>query len=527
MSVVKRIHRYTLKSYLGPFILTFFIAEFVLLMQFVWKYVDDLVGKGLETSVILELMWYTSASLVPMALPIAILLSSIMTLGSMAESLELVAIKSAGVSLYRLMRPLIIFSLFTALAAFYFSNNILPVANLKTRSLIMDIQKQRPALDIQPGVFYNGIPDLVVRVDRVGKDKKTLGDVIIYDHSDYSKGNGRVTLAESGRIEVTSDDRYLLLALHNGVTYDELGFFGKRDPNLPEAVQHFKDQVILIDLSEFKLSRESENLYKDHYQMMTISQLDKAMFDIRNEGRQRSEAYTVSMRKTYFFGRKSSSSAQSNPFAAQDSANIRSLNMLTPGLPNNNMKNMMESRYQVPVVQSDSTRPLISFAEFGKNDWMEELRPEMQIQMYDLALNVARSNRARAEDYTNEIKYRNENLARHKTEWHRKFTLSVACVLLFFIGAPLGAIIKRGGLGLPLVSATLIFIAYYLLSTIGEKAAKSLTLTPFWGMWISTLVLLPFGVLLTYMAANDSKIFERETYKDLGKKFLFWRRWKK
>jgi len=527
MSVVKRIHRYTLKSYLGPFILTFFIAEFVLLMQFVWKYVDDLVGKGLETSVILELMWYTSASLVPMALPIAILLSSIMTLGSMAESLELVAIKSAGVSLYRLMRPLIIFSLITALAAFYFSNNILPVANLKTRSLIMDIQKQRPALDIQPGVFYNGIPDLVVRVDRVGKDKKSLYDVIIYDHSDYSKGNGRVTLAQSGRIEVTSDDRYLLLALHNGVTYDELGFFGKRDPDLPEAVQHFKDQVILIDLSEFKLSRESENLYKDHYQMMTISQLDKAMFDIRNEGRQRSEAYTTSMRKTYFFGRKSSSSAQVNPFASQDSASIRTMRMLNPALPNNSMKNMMDSRYQVPVVQGDSTRPLISFEEFGKNDWMEELKPEMQIQMYDLALNVARSNRARAEDYTSEIKYRNENLARHKTEWHRKFTLSVACVLLFFIGAPLGAIIKRGGLGLPLVSATLIFIAYYLLSTIGEKAAKSLTLTPFWGMWISTLVLLPFGVLLTYMAANDSKVFERETYKDLGKKFLFWRRWKK
>jgi len=526
MSIVKRIHRYTLKSYLGPFILTFFIAEFVLLMQFVWKYVDDLVGKGLETSVILELMWYTSASLVPMALPIAILLSSIMTLGSMAESLELVAIKSAGVSLYRLMRPLIIFSFITALAAFYFSNNILPVANLKTRSLIMDIQKQRPALDIQPGVFYNGIPDLVVRVERVGKDKKTLHDVMIYDHSDYSKGNSRVTLAESGRIEVTSDDRYLLLALHKGVTYDELGFFGKRDPNLPEAVQRFNDEVILIDLSEFKLSRESENLYKDHYQMMTISQLDKAMFDIRNEGRQRSDAYTQSMRKTYFFGRKSSASSQVNPFASQDSASVRNIAMLNPNM-SGNIKTMIESRYTVPVAQRDSSRALISLEEFGNDNWIAELKPEMQIQMYDLALNVARSNRARAEDYTNEIKYRNENLARHKTEWHRKFTLSVACILLFFIGAPLGAIIKRGGLGLPLVSATLIFIAYYLLSTIGEKAAKSLTMTPFWGMWISTVVLLPFGILLTYMAANDSKIFERETYKELGKKLIMWRRWKK
>lgn len=522
MAVIKRIHRYTLKSYLGPFVLTFFIAEFVLLMQFVWKYVDDLVGKGLETSVILELMWYTSASLVPMALPLAILLSSIMTLGGMAESLELVAIKSSGVSLYRLLRPLIIFSFITGIAAFYFSNNILPVANLKARALIMDIQKQRPALDIQPGAFYAGIPDLVVKVDEVGKDKKSLTGVLIYDHSDYSKGNARVTLAKTGRVEVSSDDGYLVLSLHDGVTYDEIGFFGKRDPSLPEMKQVFNTQVLLIDLSAFKFSRESEDMYKDHYQMMTISQLDKAMLDIRNEGNQRSSAYANSMRKTYFFGRAD------NANKAQALTNMSMPPQVIPGLvnPNRELKNVPSNSQDGQLVQ-DSSKVLLSIHEFKNANWMDKFNQETKHQFYDLAINVSKSNMSRAEDYSNELKYRNQNMARHKTEWHRKFTLSVACILLFFIGAPLGAIIKRGGLGLPLVAATMIFILYYILSTIGEKSAKSLSMSPFMGMWISTIVLLPFGILLTIMAANDSKIFERETYKNMLRKLLFFVKWKK
>lgn len=515
MAIIKRIHRYTLKSYLGPFILTFFIAEFVLLMQFVWKYVDDLVGKGLDTMVIAELMWYTSASLVPMALPLAILLSSIMTLGSMAESLELVAVKSSGVSLYRLLSPLTIFSLITAIAAFYFSNNILPVANLKARSLILDIQKQRPALDIQPGSFYTGIPDMVVKVDNVGKDKKSLTNVLIYDHSDYSKGNGRVTLAETGRVEVSSDDGYLVLSLHNGVTYDEMGFFGKRDPRLPEMKETFKTQVLLIDLSSFKLSRESEDLYKDHYQMMTISQLDKAMFDIKNEGVQRTSAYSNSMKKTYFFGRKVNNDSQ----RANIPEAIPNQPILLPGSP----ATSNQIREEVPT--TPLAKDKVHVNELSDPLWLSKMSSATQLQLYDLALNVSRSNGSRAEDFSNELKYRDQNLARHKTEWHRKFTLSIACILLFFIGAPLGAIIKRGGLGLPLVTATLIFIFYYVLSTIGEKSAKSLSMSPFMGMWISTIVLLPFGIILTYMAANDSKIFERETYKNLFKKFGIFKRW--
>lgn len=523
MAVIKRLHRYTLKSYLGPFILTFFIAEFVLLMQFVWKYVDDLVGKGLETSVIIELMWYTSASLVPMALPLAILLSSIMTLGGMAETLELVAVKSSGVSLYRLLRPLIIFSFITGIAAFYFSNNILPVANLKARALIMDIQKQRPALDIQPGTFYAGIPDLVVKVDEVAKDKKSLKGVMIYDHSDYSKGNGRVTLAETGRVEVSSDDGYLVLSLHDGITYDELGFFGKRDPSLPEMKNTFKTQVLLIDLSAFKFSRESEDMYKDHYQMMTISQLDKAMLDIRNEGNQRSSAYGNSMRKTYFFGRNETANRkQINTTLTSNTAKTAS-NFHNPLAIIKEVNDKNEAK----IVNLDSTKILLNLIDLAKPDWMTIYKKDQQLQFYDLAINVSRSNKSRAEDYSNELKYRQQNMARHKTEWHRKFTLSIACILLFFIGAPLGAIIKRGGLGLPLVSATMIFILYYVLSTIGEKSAKSLSMSPFMGMWVSTLVLLPFGILLTYMAANDSKVFERETYKNLFRKTLLLKKWRK
>lgn len=510
--LIKRLHILVLKNYLGPFILTFFIAEFVLIMQFIWKYIDDLAGKGLEPIVIAEFILYLSASIVPMALPLAILLSGIMTFGALAENLELVACKAAGISLYRVMAPLIVVSMALGGAAFYFSNNVLPVANLKLRSLLVDIQKQRPAIDIKPGMFYEGIKDLVIRVESVSEDKKTLSGVLIYDHTRRDNGNARVTLAKSGHIEVTPDEAYLVLRLDEGVTYDEMGFFGRPDPKLPFVKNYFLSQTIPIDLSDFKLSRNSEDVYKDHYQMMSVRQLEKSIADLRLQYDNRVNDFSYSVKQNYFFGRKTA-----RPMGMELAPAVAPQANMNPLLPQNRQPKQEKDSANVPTVAAGTALPATPAALFSAQamstpDYIAKADTIRALQVLDQARNITQNSKLRSGDFMLEKQGRSESIARYMAEWHRKFTLSVACVVLLFVGAPLGAIIKKGGLGLPLVVSIFIFILYYVISTIGEKAVKQLTMTPFTGMWISTLILVPVGLFFTIKAANDSKLFDRDWY---------------
>lgn len=508
--LIKRLHILVLKNYLGPFILTFFIAEFVLIMQFIWKYIDDLAGKGLEPIIIAEFILYLSASIVPMALPLAILLSGIMTFGSLAEDLELVACKAAGISLYRVMSPLIVVSMLLGVAAFYFSNNVLPVANLKLRSLLVDIQKQRPAIDIKPGMFYEGIKDLVIRVESVSEDKKTLSGVLIYDHTRRDNGNARVTLAKSGNIEVTPDEAYLVLRLNDGVTYDEMGFFGRPDPKLPFVKNYFLSQIIPIDLSDFKLSRNSEDVYKDHYQMMSVRQLEKSIADLRLQYDNRVNDFSHSVKQNYFFGRNTARPLGMELAPAQvPPPNQNPLLPQKPFAPFGKDTLKAQDSSAIAAVPAPS---LFSAQALSSPDFVAKADTIRALQVLDQARNITQNSKLRSGDFMVEKRSRSESIARYMAEWHRKFTLSVACVVLFFVGAPLGAIIKKGGLGLPLVVSIFIFILYYVISTIGEKAVKQLTMTPFMGMWISTLILVPVGLFFTIKAANDSKLFDRDWY---------------
>lgn len=502
-----------LRSYMGPYVLTFFISLFVLLMQFIWKYIDDLAGKGLETSVIAELLIYASTGMVPMALPLAILLSSIMIFGAKAEHYELVASKAAGISLIKMMHPLILFMVVNAVFAFYFSNYVMPVANLKTRALVMDIQRQRPAIDIKPGVFYYGLKGLTIRIDKVAKNKKDLTGILVYDHTTAHTGNSRITLAESGTIEITNDERFLMFRLHKGIMYDEAGFFVNRDASFPHIKNKFKEQIFLVDLSEFKLSRNSEGMFKDHYTMLNVTQLNRAMEDLNRDFEQRVDDYSKSMRQTYFFGR-GAQQKNLNPFAAEDSAKKARINLIKGGGLDVPLKMENENLNTIHVNEGnhDLKTVKLSAKDFVSDKPLQFIDKARQEQVIETALNIARGNQSRCNDFVLEMKYRKENVARHDAEWHKKFTLSVACIVLFFIGAPLGAIIKRGGFGLPFVASVLIFIFYYVLSTIGEKAVKQLTLTPFWGMWLSTIVLIPIGIFLTIKANNDSKLFNRDAY---------------
>jgi lipopolysaccharide export system permease protein len=284
---LRTLDRYLFFSYLGPFILTLFISLFVLVMQFLWLYIDDLVGKGLELKVVAEIFYYVILTLVPMALPLAILLSSIMTFGSLGEHYELAALKAAGYSLPRIMKPLIIFSVFLSVSAFFFSNNVLPYATLKWRSMIFDVTRQKPAITITEGVFYTGINKYVIRVEKKDPDGKTLRDIMIYDHS-AGLGNTRVVIAESGYMEMSEDLKYFIISLRNGHSYDEIAD-KENGAYHPLIRSTFKEQIMKINLSGFEYNRTDEELFKSNFEMMNLSQILTENDTLQKEKKERVE----------------------------------------------------------------------------------------------------------------------------------------------------------------------------------------------------------------------------------------------
>ncbi|MFN4234477.1 MAG: LptF/LptG family permease [Bacteroidia bacterium] len=471
--MIKRIHLYVVKSYLGPFVLTFTIALFVLLMQFLWKYLEDLVGKGLEWYIIAELLVYASASLVPLALPLAILLASIMTFGNLAERYELIAMKSVGLSLPNIMKWLIVVTVLTSLGAFYFSNNILPVANLKFGALLYDITQQKPGIDLKEGIFYNGIEGFSIRVKKKEKGGEILKDIMIYDHTNKS-GNTKVILAEKGKMTVTPDKQFMILELENGYSYDDYKA-DHRSNEMPLLRSKFKKQIVRFDLSQFKLSRTDEGMFKDHYGMLNLSQLKTAVVDLYVE-------------------------------QIKSKENIQKIIKGN----SNYQRYFSDTLYQ----QSYTLRPqfdtLIHFENFSKNE---------KLMIVEGALNAARTAKLYVENLENDLDNRIKFINRHNIEWHRKLTLSVACIVLFFIGAPLGAIIRKGGLGMPVVVSVIFFLIFHIISITGEKSAREGVISAFWGMWMATFILLPLGIFLTYKASRDSSLFDIQYYLDFFKKF--------
>lgn len=456
---VKKLHKLVLTSYIGPFVMTFFISLFVLLMQFLWKYIDDLVGKGLEWHVIGELMFYASASLVGLALPLSILISSIMTMGSLGEHYELVALRSAGLSIGRVMQPLIVFSLVTSGLAFYFSNNLLPIANLKMGTLLYDIRHKKPTMDLRPGTFYKGIENYAIRVGSKGEDEVTLYDLMIYDHTE-NKGNNKLIVADSGRMEFEGD-QYLMLTLYSGKSYEQQDNRSRSELTYPHIRNEFQKEVIRFDMSEFNMRRSSEEIFKDNYKMQSLGQLSQNIDTLERSLGERRLNFHENLKKNFKYLSK-----------APDS-------------------NLVGTNYEKVLDLYDEPQ---------------------HARIVEAALNMARSTRSYTNSARDDMTARTSRVNRYWIEVHRKFTLSIACLILFFIGAPLGAIIRKGGLGLPTVFAIGFFLIYYLLSITGEKFATEGVWSVFSGMWLSSFVLLPVGLFLTYKAITDSKIFEWESY---------------
>jgi len=452
-------------------------------MQFLWKYIDDLVGKGLELKVIAELLMYASAGLVPMALPLSILLSSIMTFGNMGEHNELLALKSSGISLQRIMTPLIVLVIFISISAFFFSNNVLPYTNLKMGSLLYDIRHQRPELNIKPGIFNDRIDGYSIKIGQKDNTKNMMYNVMIYDHTD-KKGNIHVTTADSGKMNLTADEQYLIFDLYNGNSYNEL--VGKKTrtgiKTYPHRQDHFKEEQIILEISGFEFTRTNENLFRQNYQMLNIKQLDKAVDSLQKKLNERRKSFKKNLNKTYFFKKE-----------IKDTVRIDKL-----------MKE--KDIYAVAPINFDSA--------FAK------LNYKTKIKVIDGAQNYARTTKTYLSSISDNTIAQNRWIRRHQIEWHKKFTLSFACFILFFIGAPLGAIIRKGGIGMPTVVSVLFFILYYIISITGEKYVRSGVLQPFVGMWLSSFVLLPLGAFLTYKATTDSVILKIDTYFEFFKKLF-------
>ncbi len=449
---------------MGPFVLTFFITLFILVMQFLWKYVDDLVGKGLEWNIIAELLLYASANLVPMALPLSILLSSIMTYGNMGEHFELVAMKSAGISLQRAMLPLFAVVLILSGSAFYFSNNIWPIANLKFASLLHDVTKKKPAIDIKEGIFYQEIDGYVIRAGRKDAVNDLLYDLTIYDHTEKD-GNRKVIRAKQGSMKLSIDEANLILHLHDGNSYNEVK--GKSNPLNRSS---FKEETIFIDVSGFKMNRSDQDLFKNNYKMLNINQLSAYVDTIKLE----EIAGTNRLSKKFldgFYIYRDTVHANFFPDTSAVAINIK----------NENLKD--------------------------------------RISVYHTTVNNVRRSKTYITTLSRFKRSNSKLIDRHKIEWHRKFTLSIACLVLFFIGAPLGAIIRKGGLGMPVIISVVFFLVFHVLSITGEKLVKEGSIEPMYGMWLATAVLIPVGAFLSYKSTTDSVLFDKEWYGKLMSKF--------
>ncbi len=488
---MKKLHIFILKSFAGPFVLTFIITTFILLMQFLWKYIEDLVGKGLETDIIIKLLSYVSASLIPMALPLAVLLAALMTFGNLGENYELLALKASGISLQRIMRPLIVVSLIISVGAFLFSNHVVPAANLKMRTLFRDIKKQKSTFQINEGVFYNDIEGYSIKVEKKHPETGKLYQVMIYNHKDR-KENNKVTLADSGIMKMTPNEDKLFIRLYNGYTYTEVKEEGsQQNYHFPHRIDQFDEEQILLDLSGFGLHRSDENLYKSHYQMMNLNQLESMEDSIENEIQNIQNKFFHTLKyERYFNGYKMAKNLE--PYTPNDTS----------------------------VALKDISTPLY------KNYYLNTLDLKTRERIVRRALNNARNYKGHISSRNNYLKHKKVVYYKHKVEWHRKFTLSLACFIFFFIGAPLGAIIRKGGFGTPVVVSVVVFILYYIISMFGENLVEDLVIAPVQGMWGANIIILPLGVFLTYKATTDSTILNIETYFNVFKKIkkLFYRK---
>tara|TARA_B100001113_G_scaffold41087_1_gene29089 strand:+ start:1752 stop:3020 length:1269 start_codon:yes stop_codon:yes gene_type:complete len=411
-------------------------------MQFLWKYIDDLIGKGLSVVQVSELMLYSIARFVPIALPIAVLTSSVMVIGKLGEDYELAALQSSGISLIKVFKPIFLIIVLIGFSSYLFSNYVMPIANYKGGSLLYDIKKKKPSVNIKEGIFYNDIDGYSIKIENKSNSENLLNNILIYDHTDNT-GNKKVISAKSGKMVISDDEKYMELTLYNGNSYIELIDNKNKKSNHRKIT--FEEDLIRFDLSSFDL-KNSELLYKGHYAMLNNSQLEKSI----------------------------------------DSLNKRV--------------------FEKELLIQNRLLENYKYKENNKSDSTISINYLNQKKIHETAINKLRILKSVSNSNSNDLRYKQAIISKHKIEWHRKISLAFACLIMFLIGAPLGSIIRKGGFSIPLLVSIVLFVLYYVISITGEKTAKDLSISPFEGMWIANIIFIPISLILIALALKNSRL---------------------
>ncbi len=481
MKVIKKIAIYLLKNFLGLFLATFFIAVFILLMQFMWMHVNDLVGKGIGIGVLFEFFIYAAATVVPLALPLAILLSSLISFGNLAEKVELTAMKAAGISLFRILRPLAIFVAFLSIGAFYFSNNVLPKSQTKLWALIFSLRQKSPELDIPVGEFYDEISGYHIYV----REKTPRGELLNLMIYDYSAGfeNAKVMVADTGKLAASTDKQYLTLDLYNGESFENLEKKQQRatgtTKSIPYRRETFSHKRLVIDFAT-EFNRYDESILDDQHVSKDVTKLVHSIDSMQGVSQTRCAEQSEQLIRERYFGREN-----------------------------------RNGTVQIPAVITKEER-----ASHNLDSLWSRLSINQHLQVLTTAQDRARTYRDQIEYNAILLDDADRYIRKHEIELYRRFTLAFACLVFFFIGAPLGTIIRKGGLGAPVVISVILFIVYYIIDNTGYKMARE-AIWPCWaGMWLSSFILLPTGIFLTYKAATDSPLFNPEAWTTTFKRFF-------
>ena len=518
---MKKIDKLILTSFLGPYVLTFLVVVFILLIQHMLKYFDDFVGKGLEWHVYAKLMFYFSINITPMAMPLGVLLSSLMTYGNLGEQFELTAIKSSGISLLRTLRPIFIFVLFLSVGMFFFNNHVVPLANLQAYSLLWDIKQTKPSLDIREGQFYTGLPNYSIKVTKKMPDGITMKDVIIYDHN-RTDGNQRVILADSCRMYTFMNDRYLMMELYNGSRNAEEKIKQKGRIRITPVNQFYREDFsemkIVFSLASFDMNRTDLELFSSNKAMKNIKELTTDIDSMYNTIKQ--SVYNTYQRTNQVFDIHMVDSLvipaelTRAKFEKDTTITIRKTKRLEEN----------EHQYEKVIEMAginfafEENGDLSDSTLAGIDHYFTSLNERRKV--VDFAINRARFAKNMVSGENTRIAGILRTSYRFIIEKFRKYSYAFTCMTMFLIGAPLGAIIKRGGLGFPVLISIGFFITNYVLTIIAEKWAKQGFVEGEYAVWFSNIVLLPIGLYFLRQARNDARLFEADFYRVVWDKLI-------
>ncbi len=577
---MRKLDKLVLRSFMGPFVLTLFVVVFILLTQMMLNKMDEFIGKGLGVVVLSELMFYFSINITQTALPLAVLLSSLMAFGNLGEFSELTAIKGAGISLLRALRPAFILVVIITVLAFLNNNYVVTKANLKAYSLLYDIKKHKPSLDIKQGTFYNGIPGFSIKVNKKYPDGETLGDIIIYDHSGNA-GNNNVTFADSGRMYTVLNSRYLMFELFDGKNYEELPKSGgTRRKTISDFIRSsFSSSKMVLSLASFDFKKSKEDLWISHYYMKNIQQLSTdvdsmemgildskiSIFDDAQRAFGRYYRNRITMPSEYIarkhyrdsigvIKQKADSVEYRNQAEAElmmdtidtvlpEKLKMDVIDIVPPGKLNKELK-LAKQTQAVTNFPGKRTKPIKAINTFQKvNDIKVKIPPvriqdtwkKLPVSMINIdsifenkrtkgqglrfALSETRNIKNKLNVQASRLRNQKLMITKYKIERNKKYSQAFACLVMFLIGAPLGAIIKKGGLGVPVIISIVFFIIYYIMTITGKKWAEEGAVTPFIGIWGYSFILLPVGIFFLKQARNDARLLESDFYAVAVEKF--------